>query len=1132
MQQLLILITVLLSSSQATSVSPTGSDNQLMCLQSLFPSSTISYALNGTTISLQKQNYSLQENLTISQFKFFTLIGTGVSSVTISCIDKSGLSFMNIDHVQLSNIHLKNCRLYFSNCTSVTLNDIVLSNTAGTGAVLENILDNISIFNVYFVNNENGGLHIKENTHQLSGSSHLLNIILYQVKFIGNKNGSGLLMDFIHTNVCVYINESCFINNSATENAGGGISIYGKNSPAVKVVLSRCDFISNSALTGGGIAVNYNQFHHNDYLMIHSCQFVNNTAQRGAAVHLTMRESSQHKVPMIISDCTFKANIIRHVTGCNTMVSEFAAVVTFYFPLHFKGHNKFVFNKASGLSVGATMITMGGNMTFANNTGMNGGGIAVYEGGSIVIREGLQASFINNKAINKGPALYFSHVVPRLDQNCFLRYFDTECKTEDWNYSMRFAYNAFGYGTNGSIYVSSLKICQFQNNKSFKHILCSSQWQYIDSSCTMEVFTSPVSITNNSLLTVVPGKNTVLPIFLYDELHHNLTKIAPFVSVSHNKYQSETTPYGVDTISSTPIIFPKDSFAPHNATIRHDLVWYWSVGDTTVSSFIDVYIMHCPPGFWFNKTATTCQCVRKKSFLKCESTWYCNKSYLKQGWSMTYDDNKNVIYAALQQFYPPLPSDDEIEGYTRISDVNITSLNNYTCGFMNRTGPLCSWCKNNTGVAVNTYNFPCVHCPKDKHFKRVMLFVCIQIIPAVIFCFLLTILNVKTTSGPMNAYIIFSQIITNPLLVTHLQYQFENNEKLGSRTGRILFNIIAIPYGIWNLDFFKTLIPPFCLFSSLTNINAWTLQYVSAVLPLIFIIGVYIFTETYACGCRPVAYLARPFYLCLGRCRQKFKIKTNLINTFATFFLLSYTKLCAISISLLVPTRVQVFDQDKYDSIRTNKLYLQPDYNMFGPKHMPYAIVALAVLVFLILLPPFLLIIHSCGLCKRCRHVLFITSFAEIFQGCYKDGTTPGERNYRYFSGIHLLLRLVILLLMNVQSHDSLRYFLFPLLMAFIAVLVTYCQPYKQKWVNLIDGIFFAILILVVMIFSPLNARYEPLGRNVTLVIIVWLFTIIPVLYMTGYFVYSLLVKFKRKRQGYSDIDDSLPYRLLEEQTN
>ena len=63
MQQLLILITVLLSSSQATSVSPTDSDNQLMCLQSLFPSSTISYALNGTTISLQKQNYSFQENL-------------------------------------------------------------------------------------------------------------------------------------------------------------------------------------------------------------------------------------------------------------------------------------------------------------------------------------------------------------------------------------------------------------------------------------------------------------------------------------------------------------------------------------------------------------------------------------------------------------------------------------------------------------------------------------------------------------------------------------------------------------------------------------------------------------------------------------------------------------------------------------------------------------------------------------------------------------------------------------------------------------------------------------------------------------------------------------------------------------
>ena len=157
---------------------------------------------------------------------------------------------------------------------------------------------------------------------------------------------------------------------------------------------------------------------------------------------------------------------------------------------------------------------------------------------------------------------------------------------------------------------------------------------------------------------------------------------------------------------------------------------------------------------------------------------------------------------------------------------------------------------------------------------------------------------------------------------------------------------------------------------------------------------------------------------------------------------------------------------------------------------MPYAIVALAVLVFLILLPPFLLIIHSCGLCTRCRHVLFITSFAEIFQGCYKDGTTPGKRNYRYFSGIHLLLRLVILLLINVQYNDDIRYLLFPLLM-FIAVLVTYCQPYKEKCVNLIDGIFFAILISVVMIFSPLSAGYELLlGRKV---IIVWLFMITSV---------------------------------------
>ena len=78
------------------------------------------------------------------------------------------------------------------------------------------------------------------------------------------------------------------------------------------------------------------------------------------------------------------------------------------------------YNNASALSVGATVVTLNGVMKFSNNSGMNGGGIAVYDGGSIVIEKGFQAFFADNRAINKGPALYFSHVVPRYNVGCFL----------------------------------------------------------------------------------------------------------------------------------------------------------------------------------------------------------------------------------------------------------------------------------------------------------------------------------------------------------------------------------------------------------------------------------------------------------------------------------------------------------------------------------------------------------------------------------------------------------------------------------------------------------------------------------------------------------------------------------------
>ena len=47
-------------------------------------------------------------------------------------------------------------------------------------------------------------------------------------------------------------------------------------------------------------------------------------------------------------------------------------------------------------------------------------------------------------------------------------------------------------------------------------------------------------------------------------------------------------------------------------------------------------------------------------------------------------------------------------------------------------------------------------------------------------------------------------------------------------TSHAVFKVILTCYGFWNLDFFRYLIPPFCVSQDLKNIHVLALQYVSA----------------------------------------------------------------------------------------------------------------------------------------------------------------------------------------------------------------------------------------------------------------------------------------------------------------
>ena len=102
-------------------------------------------------------------------------------------------------------------------------------------------------------------------------------------------------------------------------------------------------------------------------------------------------------------------------------------------------------------------------------------------------------------------------------------------------------------------------------------------------------------------------------------------------------------------------------------------------------------------------------------------------------------------------------------------------------------------------------------------------------------------------------------------------------------------------------------------------------------------------------------------------------------------------------------------------------LYYDASIEYFGRKHLPYAILAIFVVLIFIILPILLLLLYPMRCFQRCFghcgvrwHALPI--FIDAFQGYYKDGTNR-TRDCRYFAAVHLLVRLVLLaLLVSIHS--------------------------------------------------------------------------------------------------------------------
>jgi len=168
------------------------------------------------------------------------------------------------------------------------------------------------------------------------------------------------------------------------------------------------------------------------------------------------------------------------------------------------------------------------------------------------------------------------------------------------------------------------------------------------------------------------------------------------------------------------------------------------------------------------------------------------------------------------------------------------------------------------------------------------------------------------------------------------------------------------------------------------------------------------------------------------------------------------------------------------------KLYVYVDASVeyFGTHHLAYALPALCITIMMsmIVIPVMLLLLYplSCfHKCLNCCHLrcLALHTFADTFQGCYKDGTN-GTRDYRWSSVVHLLMRFGF-----VAAYDMTNYYgvccVFMLLCClFYLVVAAVVQPYKDKRHFKIDMLLFLALSMwvtssVLMIIYTVGDRFD-----------------------------------------------------------
>ena len=866
-----------------------------------------------------------------------------------------------------------------------------------------------------------------------------------------------------------------------------GYDGYGHEEKMNVFTIFNTTFEQNFAISAGALSYLSNaQLSNANLSHLHVIQsvFVNNKANdSGAAVAVSAWNNEIGGFPTYVEfeDCVFETNTI-HFQVDITEIFGLGVVNSEKIPLIFTGNSTFRDNFGSAVVASSTVVSMNGSVDFEYNWGINGGGVVLMSLAWIQLNPGVRVNFFKNWAFMRGGAIYSEFVTSQVRNSsryCIIKYRNNSVPISEWDAIVSFDSNTAQLD-GPSIFLSAPVGC-YSDNTTGLPFTDPNVFHYYDTNSTVNQiggsprkidFGAPATNRNGTFHTsVMLGHPFSLHTISDDFFNHPTSGSALASLICNPLYKDQcnsstlTSEFSLEgekliQLDNTERRTSFSIHGPINSTQNETILLLRSNTLPSALGYLHIDITPCKLGYTYNSTAGSCDCI-ENSNLACGFS-DDDEACVKYGYwvGRTGNSSNNSIVQHCSSNFCKYNN-----GYCPVGDCirtlqSFCRLPAYDSDLLceaNRGGLLCSTCKKD-----HAFTFAAVQCVSDTTCSaaHTVLLVLLNLLfwTVLIVALLIALkLGFQIGSGHMYCLIYYFSI---------LQYLTRNNypESLNA--------VVALFQGFLEVNprFFGLI--PVCIFdASVSPIYHTVIEFIHPFFLFSVILLLILVTSRFP--------------------RLSRKVEFNGTKALCILLYFSFTSLVETSLDLLNFIELE----DNSDSIR---VALEPTVPYFDPAlHLPWALLSIAVL--LLIAFPFILLLLLTPSIARILHINFVRfkPILDQYQSCYQE-------EYRWFASYYLICRVFVFAFSLVNLGEFGSIFFLQMISIVILVVHTAIQPYKNKWLNIIDSVLLADLALY-SLFNGSTANIV-LGGYSTYVreILIHVLILTPILYFICLCCYSL----------------------------